>query len=153
VLLTYICSTVKRMCTRALVLWRLCGGYGMASLSEEHPPSSAPGGAAPQTEPGSSVSAQQIEAEQTRLLYAQAPTGFVVTLLNSALVAVVLRHEVAPLILFSWVALMTVVTLSRFVLVLWYRRAAPAADRVRYWRTRFILGASGAGLVWGAAGI
>ena len=125
----------------------------MASLPEARQTLVSTGGAEPKSLQGSSERAQQIEAEQTRLLYAQAPTGFVVTLLNSALVTVILRNEVAHPVLFAWFALMAAVTLARFLLVQLYRRAAPAAGQVRRWRTRFIIGASCAGLVWGGAGI
>lgn len=102
---------------------------------------------------GSAERSQQIEAEQTRLLYSQAPTGFVVTLCNAAIVTVILRHEISRPILFTWFGLIVAVTLARFLLVQWYHRAAPAADQVRPWRTRFIFAASCAGFVWGAAGI
>jgi len=96
---------------------------------------------------------QQIEAEQTRLLYSQAPTGFVVTLCNATLVTVILRHEVPHTILLTWFGLMATVTLARFLLVRWYLRTAPAATQVRSWQIWFIVGASCAGLVWGATGM
>jgi PAS domain S-box-containing protein len=125
----------------------------MASqLGVTHPPCS-PRDAQPQKPYGLAARTQEIEAEQTRLLYAQAPTGFIVTLLNAGIVTVVLWHEIAPPVLVSWFALMVVVTLARFLLVQRYRRAAPPADQVCRWRTRFIIGASGAGLAWGAAAI
>src|SRR5262245_52052452 len=81
---------------------------------------------------------QAIEAEQTRLLYAQAPTGFVVTLLNAGIVTVVLWQELVPAVLLTWLALMVVVTGARFCLVQWYYRAAPPPAQVRRWQTRFI---------------
>ena len=73
----------------------------MASLPEARQTLVSTGGAEPKSLQGSSERAHQIEAEQTRLLYAQAPTGFVVTLLNSALVTVILRNEVAHPVLFA----------------------------------------------------
>src|SRR3954452_17627160 len=56
-----------------------------------------------------SDNAVEIEAEQTRLLYAQAPTGFVVTLLNASIVTVVLWQEIGPPVLLTWLALMVAV--------------------------------------------
>jgi len=125
----------------------------MAPRPEEKPTLFAPGGAEPETLHSAAKRALEIEAEQTRLLYAQAPTGFVVTLLNSGIVTVIFRSEVAHAVLFAWFALIVTVTLARFILVRLYHRAAPTLDQVHRWRTRFIIGASCAGLAWGAAGI
>jgi PAS domain S-box-containing protein len=121
-------------------------------LGRQHTPFST-GGAESQQRHGFSERAQEIEAEQTRLLYAQAPTGFVVTILNAGIVTIILWHEIASPVLLTWFVLMGAVTLVRFLLVQRYRRAAPPAAQVRRWRTRFIIGASCAGLAWGGAGI
>ena len=123
--------------------------YGLGVKQLRFPPRSA----APQKLYSISDRAPEIAAEQTRLLYAQAPTGFVVTLLNAGIVTVVLWQEIAPPVLVTWFALIVVVTLARFLLVQWYHRAAPPAAQVRCWQTRFIIGASCAGLAWGGAGM
>jgi len=125
----------------------------MAPLPEETLPPFSTGDVEPKKLYGAPERALQIEAEQTNLLYAQAPISLVVTLLNSAIVTVILWNEVAHPVVFSWFVLMVAVTLARFILVQLYRRAAPTADQVRRWRTRFIIGASCAGLTWGGAGI
>jgi PAS domain S-box-containing protein len=125
----------------------------MASLPEEKSMPFSTGDAGSKRLQGSAGRRQQIEAERTRLLYSQAPTGFVVTLLNAVIVTVILRHEIPHAILFTWFGLMVAVTVARFLLVQWYHRTASTADQSRLWQTRFILGASCAGLVWGAAGI
>ena len=83
---------------------------------------------------------QQIEAEKVKLLYTQAPIGFVVTVLNAGVVVFILWGSVASSLLIAWLVLIVTITLLRFALVQRYRRAAATADQVRSWRTLFILG-------------
>jgi len=120
---------------------------GLAALPGE--PSSQPH---PSSSPVS-PRVQQIEAEQVKLLYTQAPIGFVATMLNAAVVVFVLWESVASSLLIAWFVLIVTITLSRLALVLRYRRATPTADQVRSWRTLFILGAGAAGVAWGASGL
>jgi signal transduction histidine kinase len=96
---------------------------------------------------------QHIEAEQIRLLYEQAPMGWIVTLLNAGIVTIILRDVVGVFPRFAWLSLMIVVTLARAVLVMRYRRAAPAVEQMNQWRRRFIFGAGCAGAAWGSAGL
>ncbi len=96
---------------------------------------------------------QQIEAERVKLLYTQAPIGFVVTVLNAGVVVFILWGSVARSLLIAWLVLIVTITLLRFALVQRYRRAAATADQVRSWRTLFILGAGAAGVAWGAVGL
>jgi len=96
---------------------------------------------------------QQIEAEQTRLLYAQAPIAFVISVVNATILALFLRPEVpAPALLTWWMSLIGVY-LTRLALVWRYRRAAPSVTQDRRWRTRFLIGAVSAGCAWGVSGI
>lgn len=95
--------------------------------------------------------AERIAAEQTRLLYTQAPEGFIATLVNTVLVAVFLGRVIAPSIVLSWLAVMVGVTLGRFILVRRYHQAAPLVEQAERWRRWFIVGAGCAGLGWGAA--
>ena len=78
---------------------------------------------------------QQIEAEKVKLLYTQAPIGFVATVLNAGAVVFILWGSVASSLLIAWLVLIVTITLSRFALVQRYRRAAAPADQVRSWRT------------------
>ncbi len=116
-------------------------------------PSSSPGLSEPPGPAGFQERAQSIEAQQVRLLYAQVPTGLVASVLNAGITVFVLWNAVAHPVLIGWFALIVVVTLSRFMLVRMYRRAAPTADCIHLWRTRFITGVAAAGIVWGMAGI
>ena len=96
---------------------------------------------------------QQIEAEQVRLLYAQAPAGFIATIINACIVTFILRQTIAPSLLFSWLSLLFVVTLGRGILVHQYNRTALSLAHTPIWRTRFLIGAGLSGIVWGSAGI
>jgi signal transduction histidine kinase len=95
----------------------------------------------------------EIEAEQTKLLYEQAPTSFFVTLLNTAILFIVLRHVVATPPRLAWGGMMMLVTCARIALVVRYHQLAPPIEQTRRWRTWFIIGAGSAGVVWGLAGI
>ena len=96
---------------------------------------------------------RQVRAEQTKLLYSHAPTGFVATLFNVGVTAFIFRGVVSWTVLLAWIGLVVVVTAARYLLVLSYRRAAPTLEQITPWRTRFIIGAGAAGVVWGSAGI
>jgi signal transduction histidine kinase len=96
---------------------------------------------------------QQIEAEQTRLLYAQAPIAFVVSVVNATILAFFLRHTIPVSTLGAWWMMLIGVYFARLMLVLRYRQATPEATLARYWRTRFLIGAFAAGCAWGTAGI
>lgn len=96
---------------------------------------------------------QQIEAEQTRLLYAQAPIAFVVSVVNASILVLFLRPAVPRSLLVTWWGGLVVVYLARLALVWCYRRATPDVTLTHVWRTRFLVGAVGAGCAWGASGI
>jgi signal transduction histidine kinase/ActR/RegA family two-component response regulator len=94
-----------------------------------------------------------IRAEQIRLLYANAPAGFAATVLNVVLLAVIQWQVVAaPRILF-WLVSMLALTALRAVLVWRFQRRAPAPPAIGRWGILFGLGALGAGLGWGSAGV
>src|SRR2546427_2717598 len=102
--------------------------------------------AEPESPPSLRERAWQIEAEQVRLLYTQAPTGCVATVLNTGIVTFVLWKVVAHPLLIAWLALLIAIILSLFVLLWMYQRATPTADRIRLWRTLFVIGAGPARL-------
>jgi len=109
--------------------------------------------AEPDSPPGLRERTQQIEAEQVRLLYAQIPTGFFAGLLNAGIVTFVLWTVVAHSLLIAWFVPHVAAYPVLRVLLRSYHRAAPTADRTRYWRTLLTIFAGCAGLTWGMAGI
>jgi hypothetical protein len=94
-----------------------------------------------------------IHAEQIRLLYANAPAGFVATGVNVVLLALIQWPVIAPPRLVIWLASMLALTALRAVVVWRFQRRAPAPPAIRRWSTLFGLGALGAGLGWGSAGV
>jgi signal transduction histidine kinase/ActR/RegA family two-component response regulator len=94
-----------------------------------------------------------IHAEQIRLLYANAPAGFVATVLNVVLLALIQWPVIAPLCIMSWLASMLALTVLRAVVVWRFQRCSPAPPAIGRWGTLFGLGTLGAGLGWGCAGV
>lgn len=103
--------------------------------------------------PQSEARLQQIEAEQTRLLYVQAPIAFVVSVVNATILAFFLRPEVSAPALITWWVVLVGVYIARITLVWRYRRTAPSVTQARRWRARFLVGAVSAGCAWGASGM
>jgi two-component sensor histidine kinase len=87
------------------------------------------------------------------LLYSQLPVSLVASVMNVALVTLVLWSVVAHSLLLIWAVAMAVMLLARSLLVRRYFRAAPDSARIRPWRIRFILGAAVGGCGWGAAAV
>src|SRR5215471_11785773 len=83
---------------------------------------------------------EAIRAEQMRLLYANAPAGFVATALNAGLLALTQWPVIPPPVLLAWLAPMLVLTGLRAVLVWRFQRAAPAPPAMGPWSTLFGLG-------------
>jgi signal transduction histidine kinase len=94
-----------------------------------------------------------IHAEQIRLLYANAPAGFVATVLNVVLLALIQWPVIAAPRLVFWLASMLALTALRAVLVWRFQRCSPAPPAMGRWGTLFGLGTLGAGLGWGSAGV
>jgi hypothetical protein len=94
-----------------------------------------------------------IHAEQIRLLYANAPAGFVATVLNVVLLSLIQWQIIARPRIVSWLVSMLALTALRAVLVWRFRRHAPTPLAMERWGTLFGLGALGAGIGWGSAGV
>ena len=94
-----------------------------------------------------------IQAEQIRLLYANAPAGFVATVLNVVLLALIQGQVIAPPRIVAWLASMLALTALRAVLVWRFQCRSPAPPAIGRWGTLFGLGTLAAGLGWGSAGV
>ncbi|HEY7492641.1 MAG TPA: ATP-binding protein, partial [Candidatus Tectomicrobia bacterium] len=94
-----------------------------------------------------------IYAEQIRLLYANAPAGFVATVLNVVLLALIQWQVIASPHILSWVASMLALTALRVVLVWRFQHSSPAPAAMGRWGILFGLGTLAAGLGWGSAGV
>ncbi len=114
-----------------------------------HPGATSAGRAAPACRQRT----EALRAEQIRLLYANAPAGFVATGLNAGLLALTQWPVIPPPVILAWLTYMLALTGLRAVGVWRFRRVAPAPPALGPWGTLFGLGAGLAGLGWGAAGV
>jgi PAS domain S-box-containing protein len=104
-------------------------------------------------DPTSLLSSEQtiaIEAELTRLLYAQASVGFLATLINVAILTAALWSILPATKLLAWCATMLVITGVRFFFVRRHRQLIPTIDQEARWRMLYILGTASIGIVWGS---
>jgi signal transduction histidine kinase len=96
---------------------------------------------------------EAIRAEQIRLLYANAPAGFVATGLNAGLLALIQWPVIPPPVILAWLTYMLALTGLRAVVVWRFQRVAPAPHAMGPWGLLFGLGTGLAGLGWGSAGV
>jgi signal transduction histidine kinase len=88
-----------------------------------------------------------------RLLYANAPAGFVATVLNVVLLALTQWPVIALPVILAWLACMLALTGLRAVVVWQFQRYAPAPQALGPWGTLFSIGTALAGIGWGSAGV
>ena len=98
------------------------------------------------TEP---VTGPAIFAEQVRHLYRLSRPAYVGTLVNAAIVTVVMWGVVPSGLLAAWLAVMTAVVGLRYALYLAYLQAPRPPAEARTWARRFVAGAGATGLIWG----
>jgi hypothetical protein len=96
--------------------------------------------------------ARNVIVEQVGLLYSQATSGLIVTLLCSIMAVAVLWDVVTRELLLGWFSFIAFVTLGCYLLVRKYRRATRVVEDINRWRALFVLGAAAAGVAWGLAG-
>jgi signal transduction histidine kinase/ActR/RegA family two-component response regulator len=96
---------------------------------------------------------QQVRAAETRLLYENATTGVVITVVVAVLLAYAQLNVIPQAIVVPWLAFMLVVSIARFVLARQYWRT-PAHDTThRRWNTLFVVGTAFAAAGWATAAI
>jgi signal transduction histidine kinase/CheY-like chemotaxis protein len=96
---------------------------------------------------------RQVEAAETRLLYDNACTGVVATLVIAALLAYAQWDVGPPSVVVAWLLYVLLVSAARYLLVQRYRRAPAGAIDSRPWRVEFTVGAALAAAGWVAAAI
>src|SRR5207249_6684119 len=95
---------------------------------------------------------EAIRAGQIRLLYANAHVGFVATVLNAVLLALIEGTVVATPVVLAWLAAMLTLTALRAVVVWRFQRLSPAPPALGWWGTLFGIGAILAAIAGGSAG-
>lgn len=92
-------------------------------------------------------------AEQVRLLYANAPLAYSITLINGTILAYVQSTHIPTATVLWWYACLWAVTGGRALVIARYGRIKPGPERARFWNAAYAVGAALAGSVWGAAGL
>ncbi|HAK60685.1 MAG TPA: hypothetical protein DCO77_09930, partial [Nitrospiraceae bacterium] len=95
----------------------------------------------------------QLQAEQIKQLYRNAPLGLIASPINAAVLAIVLRNVVPSQALIPWLACIFLVTIFRLLLLQRYRQVLSTSVEAGKWGTWFTLGAGLSGVTWGSAGI
>ena len=96
---------------------------------------------------------RQVHAAETRLLYENATTGIVVTLVIASVVAYA-HWDLGPhLIVSAWLIYMLLVSAARFVVVHRYWRASASEIENGRWNAAFVAGVAMAAAGWGVGAI
>jgi signal transduction histidine kinase/CheY-like chemotaxis protein len=96
---------------------------------------------------------QLVFAERVAIVYGLTPFTLAITIVGANLVLFVMWSLASHVILFTWYGVIHLVTLGRYLLILGYRRRAPAPEQAKPWAYRFLLGTLAAGCAWGAFGL
>ena len=94
---------------------------------------------------------RQVQAAETRLLYDNAGTGIVATIVIASLFAYTQWGVISRVIVWVWLLYMLLVCGARFVLVRRYWRASPSDSDSARWNVAFVVGTSMAAAGWAAA--
>jgi signal transduction histidine kinase/ActR/RegA family two-component response regulator len=96
---------------------------------------------------------EQLSAAETRLLFENAGTGTVATILIASLLAYAQWHVTRPLVVATWFLYTLLVSAARFMLARRYWRVSPSVAESRRWNAAFVVGAGLAAAGWGATAI
>lgn len=102
--------------------------------------------------PTAPLEATELHREQVRLLYANLPPGLLVTAVNAAILTFMEWRAVPQARIAGWLLLMVLVTVARYWLIGYYRRAEGARDTAT-WGRYYAIATGAAGLVWGATAV
>jgi diguanylate cyclase (GGDEF)-like protein/PAS domain S-box-containing protein len=105
------------------------------------------------TTSGETAAVPEFHAEQTALVYTQAPVALLTALVVAALLAAGLWGVVDHGMLMLWLGLQVIQTIFRAELVRRYKRCDDAGRRDRRWARRYLLGTLVSGVVWGCIGL
>jgi two-component system, cell cycle sensor histidine kinase and response regulator CckA len=100
----------------------------------------------------SSVS-HRLFADQVHKQYGHTVFGSVATLINSIILAFILKSHVPPSGLLAWLGLAGVVSACRLILNGFYRKSATRSDNPGKWNAWFLVTLSLSGLLWGSSSI
>ena len=96
---------------------------------------------------------RQVQAAETRLLYENATTGIIATIVIASLLAYAQWAVISPVIVSVWFLYMVLISAARFLLVRRYWSASPSDTDQGRWSVAFVVGAAMAAAGWSAAAI
>jgi signal transduction histidine kinase len=96
--------------------------------------------------------AREVRAAQIRLLYEQAPSALVATIVNAAILVAAFWQPLGKPSLPLWFLACLLLVLGRHGLHRAYARRQPAAAECSRWARRYVLGVALNGMLWGYAG-
>ena len=102
--------------------------------------------------PGRDLS-QAVFAEQVAIVYGLTPFTLAMNIVGANVVLFISWSLGSRVVLLTWYGMIHLITLARFLLILSYRRRAPAPEQARPWAARFVLGTLASGCAWGAVGL
>ncbi len=97
--------------------------------------------------------AEEMFAEQVKLLYTNLPIGLIFALLIGAILILVQRTHIAPSVLLAWYGSLLLVTLLRALTARQFSRAQPDFASMHQWHAIFMISTACAGAVWGATAL
>jgi diguanylate cyclase (GGDEF)-like protein/PAS domain S-box-containing protein len=95
---------------------------------------------------------ERIYAEQVHQLYRLSRSAYLGTLITSGILVFALWGVVSSALLGAWLCAVYALTGARYLVYRDYMAMSPPAAETRKWARRFVMGAGGAGLLWGIAG-
>jgi signal transduction histidine kinase/ActR/RegA family two-component response regulator len=103
--------------------------------------------------PSRDLRQRHVDAAETRLLYDNACTGIVATVVIAALLAYAQKDVASTTVVLGWLLYVLLVSAGRYLIVRRYRRASEGEVDSRPWRVAFTVGAALAAAGWVAAAI
>jgi len=92
---------------------------------------------------------RQVHAQQVRLLYDQAPLGFIAGLLIAPMLTAMLWNVIPHPVLLIWLMLLETTLLIRLALTVAFRRCANADDEPTRWAICYTVACAASGCCWG----
>lgn len=99
------------------------------------------------------LGAESIAAQQVHLLYLQANTGLLGTIVNAGILICVLWPVVPHLRILVWSLVVSALTIVRFLVVRRYFRSEQREKEATWWRSAMIMSTGASGVVWGSTAI
>ena len=88
---------------------------------------------------------RQVHAAETRLLYENATTGIVASVVIAVALAYVQRSTIPSAIVSLWLLYVIAIAAVRFIITLRYRRVSPHDSDSERWNTAFVVGTAAGG--------